>query len=49
MGLGISLQEEAHFPEAHEAFKRASMSQDLSQDLQVFVDHRIKIISKKIH
>lgn len=49
MGLGISLQEEAHFYEAHEAFKRASMSQELSQDLQVFVDHRIKIISKKIH
>jgi len=49
MGLGISLQEEGHFAEAHEAFRRAQMSRDLNEDLLAFVDRRIRQIRRKIY
>ncbi len=49
MGLGISLQEEGHLSEAHEAFSRAQSSHDLNGDLRAFVNQRIRQIRREIH
>ena len=49
MGLGISLQEEGHFAEALEAYRRALSSHGLNENLQIFINQRIRQVKRKVY
>jgi len=48
IGLGISLQAENRLAEAQEAFSHAKASNELTPELSVFVEQRLRIIKKSL-
>lgn len=46
VGLGISLQAENRLAEAQDAFANAKASTDLTPDLAIFVEQRLKMVTK---